>query len=46
LSRFRDISIGGGDENDYDIKSSLSSSFREFDYKTPKFKIQARKRDE
>jgi len=49
LSRFRDTSLCNGDngtEYDYDIKSSLSSSFREFDYKTPKFKIQARKRDE
>lgn len=47
LSRFRDIS----NDNDYEEHcKSLSSSFREtrldFDYKTSKFKIQARKRDE
>lgn len=49
LSRFKDPNLDT-DYNENEISRSLtkglSSSFRDFDYKTSKFKIQARKRDE
>jgi hypothetical protein len=49
LSRFKDSNLDT-DYNENEISRSLSkglsSSFRDFDYKTSKFKIQARKRDE